>query len=253
MKATILYNEQNYAVDLAKPIDISIPLKAGMDNVNCWYAPFVDISPVKMGDFIGDVNQGGPVNFMNVRLNPHGNGTHTECVGHISSEQHVLDQCMKEFFFKAHVVSIFPTLADNGDKVITLETVRAILGDVSGRDFGKAIVIRTLPNVDTKLVHQYSGTNPTYMDHLAMKYLVELGFEHLLIDLPSVDREEDAGKLLAHRAFWQFPYDVRKSCTISELIFVPDSVKDGDYFLNIQITSLQMDASPSKPVLFEIL
>lgn len=253
MQANIVYNEKSFEVDLSKPLDISIPLKAGMETVNCWYAPFVEITPVRMGDFIGEVKQGGPVNFKNVRLNPHGNGTHTECVGHISEEDYVLDGCMKDFFFKAHLVSVYPTLLDNGDKVITLDGLRAILGDVNAGDLGQALILRTLPNDEQKLTLHYSGTNPTYMEHLAAKYLVELGIEHLLIDLPSVDREEDEGKLLAHRAFWQFPYDTREHCTITELVFVPDSVKDGDYFLNIQITSLQMDASPSKPVLFEIL
>lgn len=253
MKATIDYNGKDYKIDLAKPIDISIPLKAGMENVNCWYAPFVDISPVKMGDFIGDVTQGGPVNFKNVKLNPHGNGTHTECVGHISPDGDILDKCMEEFFFKAHLVSIYPTLLDNGDKVITLDTIRIMLADLDESKLGKALIVRTLPNSLDKQTHQYSGTNPTYLDHLAMQYIVDLGIEHFLIDLPSVDREEDEGKLLSHRVFWKYPYDTRKNCTITELIYVPDSVKDGDYFLNIQITSLQMDASPSKPVLFEIL
>lgn len=252
MNATIHYNNKDYKIDLSKPIDISMPLAPGMDNANCFYAPFVDISPLKAGDFIGDTQQGGVVNFMNVRINPHGNGTHTECVGHISKERFILDHCLKNFFFKAHLISIYPTKLDNGDRVITLDSIRMLLGDASENDFGKAIIIRTLPNDEGKLSRQYSGTNPPYVDHLAMKYLVESGFEHLLIDLPSVDREQDEGKLLAHKAFWQYPYDVRKTCTITELIYIPDSIKDGDYFLDILITSLQMDASPSKPVLFEI-
>jgi len=253
MLAQINYNERQYNIDFSKPIDISIPLREGLENVNCFYAPLVEILPVKAGDFVGDTTQGGVVNFKNVRLNPHGNGTHTECVGHISTEPFLLDQCMKQYFFKAHLLSIYPTMIENGDKVITLDTLRAFLGDVSEKELGSAIIIRTLPNDKHKLNVQYSGTNPPYIDHLAMKYLVDLGIEHFLIDLPSVDREQDEGKLLAHKAFWQYPYDIREHCTITELIYVPDVVKDGDYFLNIQITSLQMDASPSKPVLFEII
>lgn len=253
MLAQINYKEQQYNIDLSKPIDISIPLKEGLGNVNCFYAPFVDISPVKAGDFVGDTSQGGVVNFKNVRLNPHGNGTHTECVGHISEKTYILDQCMSQFFFKAHLLSVYPTKIENGDRVITLDSLRMLIGDLSEKDLGNAFIIRTLPNDNQKLEMQYSGTNPAYLDHLAMKYLVDLGIEHFLIDLPSVDREQDEGKLLSHKAFWQYPYDIRKHCTISELIFVPDHIKDGDYFINIQITSLQMDASPSKPVLFEIL
>ena len=44
----------------------------------------------------------------------------------------------------------------------------------------------------------------------------------------------------------------RDECTITELIYVPNEIKDGLYLLQIQIASLEIDASPSKPVLYEI-
>ena len=77
--------------------------------------------------------------------------------------------------------------------------------------------------------------------------------QHLLLDLPSVDREEDAGLLLAHHAFWCYPAQPRCAATITELIFAPDEVEDGLYLLNIQVTSLVLDASPSKPVLYRLV
>ena len=79
----------------------------------------------------------------------------------------------------------------------------------------------------------------------------EMGYKHLLLDLPSVDREEDEGALAAHKAFWNFEQGMRKDMTITELIYVPDSIADGNYFLNLQIASLKTDASPSKPILFK--
>lgn len=36
-----------------------------------------------------------------------------------------------------------------------------------------------------------------------MEFIVQKGFKHILVDFPSVDREEDEGRLLAHRAFWK--------------------------------------------------
>jgi hypothetical protein len=36
------------------------------------------------------------------------------------------------------------------------------------------------------------------------------------------------------------------------MIFVDNEVKDGSYLLNLQIASFENDASPSKPILFEI-
>ena len=101
----------------------------------------------------------------------------------------------------------------------------------------------------------YSGFNPPYMAADAMEYIVSCGVEHLLIDLPSVDREEDGGKLLAHKAFWKYPetkQDRREKCTLSELIYVDNGIKDGFYLLNIQIASFEIDVSPSKPVLYEL-
>ena len=90
------------------------------------------------------------------------------------------------------------------------------------------------------------------LHHEAVEYLVKSGVQHLLLDLPSVDREEDGGKLLSHRAFWQYPEATRAYATITEMVFVPNTVKDGLYLLNLQTTSLDLDASPSKPVVFAL-
>ena len=70
--------------------------------------------------------------------------------------------------------------------------------------------------------------------------------------MPSVDRERDQGKLLSHNAFWNTKSKMRLDATITELIYVPNRITDGTYFLNIQIAPFENDASPSKPVLYEI-
>ena len=106
-----------------------------------------------------------------------------------------------------------------------------------------------------KLQRVYSGTNPCYVSQEAMQLIVDKGIEHLLIDLPSLDREEDGGHLLAHNTFWNYFGSIdqaRTNCTVTELIYVPDEVKDGSYLLNLQIISLEMDASPSKPIIYPL-
>ena len=40
-----------------------------------------------------------------------------------------------------------------------------------------------------------------YFSEECIKYLVEIGINHLLIDLPSVDREKDDGHLKNHKIF----------------------------------------------------
>jgi len=142
-----------------------------------------------------------------------------------------------------------------GDLVITKEAISKALNNKRP----EAIVIRTLPNDTAKLSLKYSHTNPPFLAEEAALFLRESGIQHLLIDLPSVDKEKDEGKLLAHKAFWNVTDvknlnpDARLDCTITEMIFVSQEVHDGSYLLNLQIASFENDASPSKPVLYSIL
>jgi arylformamidase len=247
MIASIQIENKSFRVDLSKPIDISIPIRSGIDNVNAFYIPPVNLEPFRAGSFIGDVNQGGSCNVFTITINPHGNGTHTESLGHITSEKYSINDCLKQFFFEARLITIQPEIRDN-DKIITLQH----LEDVLKGNCTEALILRTLPNTDDKRNTKYSGTNPTYMEEKAATYLRSLDVKHLLLDLPSIDREDDNGKLLAHHAFWNYPKAPRINCTISELVYVPSIITDGKYLLNLQIVSFENDASPSKPVLYSI-
>ncbi|MCX6294526.1 MAG: cyclase family protein [Bacteroidetes bacterium] len=248
MISKLTHKGRTYTLDLSMPIDISIPLRTGIENVNAWYSNPVTIEPVRMGDWVGDVKLGGSVNFRNIMFNPHGNGTHTECVGHISKEDYSINQTLKKFFFIAEVITIQPEETADGDKIITQKQVENCLGNIRP----EAIVIRTLENDKSKINKQYSNTNPPYLHCDAAALIDEYGIDHLLIDLPSVDKEVDGGKLLAHHAFWQYPHNTRLERSITEMIYVPDTISDGTYLLNIQIASFENDASPSKPLLFQL-
>jgi arylformamidase len=249
MFTTINHKGHTYKADLDQPIDISIPLRAGTENVNAWYVAPVTIEPVRNGTWIGDVKQGGSVNFRNITFNPHGNGTHTECVGHISTEWYSINQCLKKFFFIAELITVLPEERIGGDRVITRAQLELHLDGKKP----EAIVIRTLSNPPEKMNAQYSQTNPPYLDEQAALFIHERGIDHLLIDLPSVDRENDGGKLLAHHAFWQYPHNTQLHRSITELVYISNQVMDGSFLLNLQIASFENDASPSKPVLFRIV
>ncbi len=112
------------------------------------------------------------------------------------------------------------------------------------------VIIRTLPNSKQKISKNYSNTNPPYIEEKAVSLLNAIGVKHLMIDLPSVDRELDGGKLAFHHAFWEYPKNPQTDKTITELVYIEDIIKDGDYFVNIQIASFENDASPSKILLF---
>jgi kynurenine formamidase len=252
--AKIQHNSQTIEVDLSKPIDISIPLTNTDENPIAWYIEKPVIEPVVFGDWIGKVSEGkSSTNFNNIFFNPHGHGTHTECLGHITREFYSINQSLKQFFFLAELVSVQPELKGE-DLVLTKSQIEKALNGKTP----EAIIIRTLPNLKSKKHLKYSNTNPPYLDEEAARFICESGIQHLLIDLPSVDKEHDEGKLLAHKAFWNVKdvndlnEDARLESTITEMIFVSNEVQDGSYLLNLQIASFENDASPSKPILYKI-
>ncbi len=242
----------NFEIDLSKPIDISIPITNTDANPIAWYIDKPEINPVVFGDWIGKVSEGSSTNFNNIFFNPHGHGTHTECLGHITKDFYSINQVLKQFFFMAELVSVQPELQGE-DLVIT----KNLLENALKAKTPEAIIIRTLPNEKEKLSKKYSNMNPPYLEEAAAIFIRESGIQHLLIDLPSVDKEHDEGKLLSHKAFWNVTdvnnlnADARLNCTITEMIFVPDFVADGSYLLNLQIASFENDASPSKPILYK--
>lgn len=246
--------DNKYQIDLSKPIDISIPLSNTDKNPIAWYIEKPEIEPVVFGNWIGKVSEGSSTNFNNIFFNPHGHGTHTECLGHITREFYSINQCLKQFFFDAELISI--ALENiNDDLVITKNKLEIALNGKTR----EALIIRTLPNLESKKHKNYSKTNPPYLSEEAAIFMLEIGIQHLLIDLPSVDREEDEGKLLSHKAFWNVKDvnnlndDARLICTITEMIFVENEIPDGSYVLNLQIASFENDASPSKPILYKII
>lgn len=246
MKAIINIKGNAYQTDLAKPLDISIPLKNNKGTL-AWYVDNPVIEPVVMGDFVGSVKKGASTNFNKITFYPHANATHTECVGHITKEFYSINHLLKKFFFLAELITLAPK-RKGSDCVITKFQVKEALKHKNL----DALVIRTQPNTKDKLAKNYSNSNPPFLLEEAAVYLKEIGIKHLLIDLPSVDKEKDGGKLLAHKAFWNFNSKLRLDATITEFIFVDNAIKDGLYLLNLQIASIENNATLSKPVLYAI-
>ena len=253
MIAEIEHRNRRLKVDLAKPIDLSLPLHAGDGRTRAWW-----VEPVSMEAVVWEgkpmlVAEGSSVNFRNIRFNPHGHGTHTESVGHISPEVHPVGGMLDRYFFVAQVVSVRPldrrTAKGVTDHVITLGHLREAIGD----RIPEALVIRTVNGDNARDGRDWSGSNPPYLEAQACEWLRSIGVLHLLLDLPSVDRESDGGALAAHHAFWDHPNTVDLKRTITELIQVPREVVDGDYLLELQFPHFMNDAAPSRPVLYALI
>jgi len=246
MLARIKHSSKEYKIDLSKPLDISIPLRGNESNVRAWNLYSPKIEPHTEEGFIGKVSEGSSTNFNDISFNPHAHGTHTECIGHITEESYSINKQLSDYFFLAEVVTIAPEKYQN-DLVVSRKQIQYVIGNKKC----EALIIRTLPNLQEKLSRKYSDTNPPYLLEEAAQYLVDRGVNHLLIDLPSIDKEKDNGALLAHRAFWQVEGNLRTKATITEFIYVNNTIMDGTYILNLQLAPFENDATPSRPVLFK--
>ena len=248
MKATIDLNGKAVSVDLAKPLDISIVTKPDGNSARAWYIPAMTIEPVILEGFVGDINKGGSVNFRNIQFNPHAHCTHTESVGHISKAFHSVQKSFSKYFFLAEVISVVPTKVAE-DLVVLPSAFEKLKNNARV----EALVIRTLPNAESKLQKDYSNSNPPFLDKKCVELFYQLGVQHLLIDMPSVDKESDEGALATHHAFWQYPHNTQFHKTITEFIFVADHIEDGTYLLELQLAAIENDAAPSRPVLYRIV
>jgi len=269
MKVTFQINNKNYTSDLSNAFDISIPLIFKGPQPNTYDVETATARTYEAGEFIGDTRRGGGCNFEEYRLIPHCNGTHTECVGHISLERISVSNTLKSSFIPSTLLTVTPEAAANTedvyipaknteDLIITKKCLKDKI-DTTDKNFHNALIIRTLPNDDTKRSRRYMENFPPFFSVDAMKYIAELGTEHLLIDIPSVDRTFDEGKLTAHHIFWNVregSHDVDKHIhsmkTITEMIYAADEITDGCYIANIQIPNFDSDAAPSRVLIYKI-
>lgn len=249
MKCRVNIDDELYFAMLDEGMDISIRLREWPAQPNAFLAPQFEKTPYRSGDFIGAIASGAPVNFFDLRINPHGNGTHTECARHILPLDWSVTDSIPGGLILAELISVYPELEPHGDMCISKESMASL---VTGNRETDALIVRTLPNLKDKLTRKYSGTNPPYFSREAMQWIRIRGYRHLLTDLPSVDREEDDGKLTAHHVFWETEKKVRKDKTITELIFVNTNIEDGLYLLDIQVLNIDLDASPSRPVIYKL-
>ena len=263
MKAVLFNGNNKVEVDFSKGKDISIPLFFNGDQPNTYNVNKATSKPYKDGQFIGDTREGGPCNFETYNFTPHCNGTHTECIGHITNERVSILNSLQEEMFVSSLITIEPEKSEekynpelnDEDLVVTKQQLERKLKNVEP-SFLEALIIRTLPNSEEKKLRNYIQEPSSFFTIEAMSYIVELGIKHLLVDTPSVDRLFDDGILSAHNIFWETKAKKlnlnTSNKTITEMVFVPDNIKDGKYLLNLQFAPFVADAAPSRPILYKI-
>jgi arylformamidase len=264
--ATVEIAGARWRVDLARPHRLAIPLRPGAAQPSCFAAPPARAVALHVGNFTGSVSTGASCNCSTLELTPHCNGTHTECVGHLTQEAVDVCDTLPHALLPALLVTLTPEAAPGsepceppalaGDALIT----RAALlhsWPLQPTPAPRALIIRTRPNGPDKCTRNYKLHPAPYLTPAAARLLVERGIEHLVLDVPSADRADDGGHLSAHRLFFGLPpashslaQARRAQCTITELAYVPDAIVDGSWLLALQVPRIAGDALPSQPMLY---
>jgi kynurenine formamidase len=238
-------------------------------QLSCFGAPAARSVPLEVGSFNGRVIRGASCNCSVLTLTPHANGTHTECVGHLTVERVDAHGLIPQRLLPTCLVTVEPELAADSlessvpqpqaaDLLITgAQLERNWPAPPSPRLSARALVIRTQPNRP----HKFSaGTAPApFLSAQAATLLAERGIEHLVLDVPSADRASDGGVLTAHRIFFGLPpgssqleQATRRGATITELAYAEDGIADGWYLLSLQAPAIAGDAVPSRPLLYPL-
>jgi kynurenine formamidase len=270
VNARITVGGREVTVNLARPISLAIDLDFSAQQPQHFGAPLASSRPFAVPGFSGSVEHGASCNCHTITLIPHCNGTHTECVGHLTREPLDAHRVAPLGLLPALLVSIEAVAAEvtgenteptaqSGDLLITRGAIEKSW-PVDAPFEPRALVIRTLPNRAAKRHQDYTDETPPYLSREAAEWLIERGIEHLVVDLPSIDRSHDEGRLTAHRIFFGLPRSAvalaqaaRACSTITELAYIPDTAADGPYLLELQVPALGGDAVPSRPLLYPLL
>ena len=247
----IKYNSKEYFISSKNAVDLSIQNNFSGKAPIFYNASQPINKPLISKNFIGDVKQGGSCNVSVVSLNIHCTGTHTECEGHVNdSNVSIVDICPIGLI-PALLITVEPELTSatdesyhvdwDGELVITKQSIQKKM-----HQSHSALIIRTIPNDRSKISRNYDKMRAPFFTHQAIDYIASEGVEHLLVDLPSIDKADDEGKLGNHKRFFKY------GKTISELLFINDSISDGLGFLQIQIPNWSLDAVPSRPIFYPV-
>jgi kynurenine formamidase len=244
------------AVDFNAATSLALTLDFTAAHPRHFGAPPATSSPFRTGAFEGAVERGSSCNCQRISLIPHCNGTHTESASHLTVQQLLLHEIVPVGPIPALLVTVPPrdsasTPEDSspaprgGDRLITSAGLRNAWRETARAP--RALLLRTGTHWDDPA--------PPFLSRQLAEELVARGIEHLITDLPSVDRLEDEGHLTAHRIFFGLPprsSDLAKAsraqCTITELAEFPDALADGPCAVQLQIPSFSGDAVPSRPL-----
>ncbi|MDI1232891.1 MAG: cyclase family protein [bacterium] len=244
MKISFEVSGVNYTVQTEKFFDISIGIKK-QNNVNCYHLDEPSFSYFENEYFVGSLKKGGSVNCEKVSFYAHASGTHTECALHVLDANFTMLDLQVPILQLGKVITIQPK--KNGEDQLIDEEV---LAQLTNTEQATALVVRTLPNQNFKKHFKYAGTNPPFFTVNGIRKIKDLGFKHLLTDLPSIDKEQDGGLLAAHKQWFTTNHAPDIERTITEFIYTDNAIVDGLFGVAMRIPKIETDAVPSSVLIY---
>ena len=269
MLAELTIAGQKVRAHLDRGVSLAIAVEFGAPGPRHFGAGAPGSKPFSVGNFSGSVATGASANCSTITLTPHCQMTHTESVAHLTREAGDAWRVVPRGLLPAVVVSVIPEPARESsestdpqpwgtDILISRRRLRAAWPMTRMVD-PVAAVIRTLPNDSAKRSRDYTDLVPPYLTREAVEWLIEKRIEHLVLDVPSLDRTHDEGRMIGHRLFFGLPPGstargdaARSRATITELAFVPDEVPDGPCLLSLAVPAIGGDAVPSQPIVYPL-
>lgn len=195
------------------------------------------------------IEKGDNVNCWSFSVCPHTNATHTENASHVFSNTPEL--CASEIpDFMLAVAVVLKLKHDLGNCAESVE----IALDLKICEAIQSICMQAKTQAAILLVDKSPPTHDIRC-HFAPKiaeFLLGVGVEHLVTNLPSVDPREDGGKLAFHRAF--FGQSNRR--TITELCHLPATLCLIEHstvqlvLLQLNVADMEGDCSLSFPKIY---
>ena len=267
MMIEITHNNYKYKLNTKDLIDISIPYQFNNKQPNFYNVKPGTYSPLTDDNISYSVKSGASCNVFEIAMNIHCTGTHTEFVGHLLEDPGNIGQILNVIFIPSLLITVQPTPfkntqdsyhcdVDDNEFVIDKNLIAASEKTIC-KHKPKALIIRSNPNSKKKKYFNYQNNIPPFFTNDALKYISDMDIEHLIVDIPSIDRMNDHGLLGNHRIFWNNGQNINEKVnqhskkTITEMSYISNNIKDGFFFLNLQIPHFVCDAAPSRPLLIK--
>ena len=234
-------------------------------------APRASARPLRAGDSAAASTRGASCNCEVITLTPHCNGTHTECVGHLTRErarrQGVIPRRLLLAVLLTSSRSSPATARESSDPAPRADDLlitrgaleRAWPAPPAPRLQARARDPHAAQRAPTSRTRDYAPRRRRTCRARRRSWLVERGIVHLVSMCPrstaaamGAGSPRTASSSACRRGAARSLEAAAARSTITELAFVPDALADGWYLLSLQVPALGGDAVPCRPLLYPL-